>query len=63
MAGLRKAFYVDQLERRVRRRLQIQQIAPFGDLLFDGAMVRGIEEPHLHARPGRNSRKILFVPP
>src|SRR5215210_1112861 len=60
--GLRKAFYVDQLERRVRWRLQVQEVAAPGDLFFDGIGVSGVAELHLHARPGEELQEDLVRP-
>src|SRR5829696_10299415 len=50
--GFGEATNVDELERRVRRRLQVQEIAAPCDLFFDGVGVRGVEQLHLHSGSG-----------
>src|SRR5215203_1271058 len=62
MPGLRKAPYVAQLERRVRRRLQVEEVASLNDLFCDGVGVRGVAEPHLHAGPGEELQEDLVRP-
>src|SRR5215203_2474105 len=62
MPGLREAGYVDQLERGVRRRLQVEEVTAPGDLIRDGLGIRSIAEHHLHARPGQELQEDFVRP-
>src|SRR5215211_8317280 len=57
--SFREAAYVDELERRVRWRLQVQQVASFSDLFFDGVGVRSVEQLYLHTDSGEELQEDL----
>src|SRR5215218_2716836 len=60
--GFGEATNVDELERRVRRRLQVQEIAAPCDLSFDGVGVRSVEQLYLHSGSGEELQEDLVRP-
>ena len=62
-SGRYQTFQINYLNGWICLCLQVKQVTPLGYFLFNSFMICGVTEDYVTLIPGKNSIKILLVPP